>query len=44
MSILNRLFKPRERLQNSFLGSAYTFFFGSTTSGKYRSWHSLSLS
>ncbi len=34
MSILNRLFKPRERLQNSFLGSAYTFFFGSTTSGK----------
>ncbi|NLB87567.1 MAG: phage portal protein [Bacteroidales bacterium] len=34
MSILNRLFKPRERPQNNFLGSAYTFFFGSTTSGK----------
>ena len=34
MSILNRLFKPKERPQNSFLGSAYTFFFGSTTSGK----------
>ncbi len=34
MSILNRLFKSREKPQNSFLGSAYTFFFGSTTSGK----------
>lgn len=34
MSILNRLFKPREKPQNSLLSSAYTFFFGSTISGK----------
>lgn len=34
MSILSRLFKPRERPKNSLFGSAYTFFFGSTTSGK----------
>lgn len=34
MSILGRLFKSREKPQNSLFGSTYTFFFGSTTSGK----------
>lgn len=34
MSIFERLFKSREKPQNSLFGSAYTFFFGSTTSGK----------
>jgi phage portal protein BeeE len=34
MSIFNRLFRSRARPENSFLSNAYTFFFGSTTSGK----------
>jgi HK97 family phage portal protein len=34
MSIFSRLFKSRERPKNNLFGSAYTFFFGGTTSGK----------
>ena len=34
MSILKRLFRSHEKPKNSLFGSAYTFFFGSTTSGK----------
>lgn len=32
--IISRLFKPRAEPKNSFFGSTYSFFFGSTTSGK----------
>ncbi len=34
MSIFNRLFRSRERPKNNLFGSTYSFFFGSTTSGK----------
>ncbi|HHY08787.1 MAG TPA: phage portal protein [Corynebacteriales bacterium] len=34
MSIFSRIFRSREKPQNSLFGSAYTFFFGGTTSGK----------
>ncbi|MGO1368518.1 phage portal protein [Senegalia sp. (in: firmicutes)] len=34
MSIFSRLFKARDKPTNSFFGSTYSFFFGSTTSGK----------
>jgi len=32
--IISRLWEPRAVPKNSFWGSAYSFFFGSTTSGK----------
>lgn len=32
--VLNRFFKARDKPKNSLLGSAYSFFFGSTSSGK----------
>jgi len=34
VSIFSRIFRSREKPQNSLFGSAYTFFFGGTTSGK----------
>ncbi|WP_420861880.1 phage portal protein [Tissierella carlieri] len=34
MQILSRLFKSRDKPTNSFFGNTYSFFFGSTTSGK----------
>jgi HK97 family phage portal protein len=34
MNIFNRIFKPKDKPQNSLLGSAYSFFFGSSSSGK----------
>ncbi|WP_442871493.1 hypothetical protein [Caproiciproducens sp.] len=34
MSVLKSLFHSRDQPQNSLLGSQYSFFFGSTTSGK----------
>ncbi|MDA8227044.1 MAG: phage portal protein [Desulfitobacterium hafniense] len=34
MGILSGLFRSRDKPQNSLLGSAYSFFFGSTASGK----------
>jgi len=32
--IISRLWEPRTGPKNSFCGSTYSFFFGSTTSGK----------
>ncbi|MCQ4922196.1 phage portal protein [Tissierella carlieri] len=34
IQILSRLFKSRDKPTNSFFGNTYSFFFGSTTSGK----------
>ncbi len=34
LSLLNKIFKARDKPTNSLNGSAYSFFFGSTTSGK----------
>ncbi|PQQ65512.1 phage portal protein [Acetivibrio saccincola] len=34
MKIFSRLFKARDKPKNSLFGSAYSFFFGSTSSGK----------
>lgn len=34
MSIFKSIFHPRDKPQNSLPGSNYSFFFGSTTSGK----------
>ncbi|MDW7659232.1 MAG: phage portal protein [Bacillota bacterium] len=34
MSIINRIFKARDKPTNTLPGSTYSFFFGSTTSGK----------
>ncbi len=34
MAIFDRLFKARDKPKNTLLGNSYSFFFGSTSSGK----------